>query len=362
MTKRPPFPRSAGTAALFERTDAGVHRLKRICTVFAAAVMLFLCSCDTGREAERSLFAMDTLVTVKAYGEQCEQAVNAAADRLTELEGLLSVTRPDSDIGRLNASGSAEVSGDTAEVVTRALEVCESTGGALDITIYPVLREWGFTTGEYRVPSDEEISAALAKTGYSSVTVNGCTVSVPAEYKLDLGACAKGYASGEMLKTMSALGIKSALVNLGGNVHALGTKPDGTDWTVGIADPFSPNELLGTLKINGCAVVTSGGYQRYFTDDAGNVYIHILDPSTGRPAGSGLVSVTVIGEDGLLCDALSTALFVMGLERAEEYRRTNGGFEMILVSSEGRIFLTEGIADRFENVSGMPAEVINERK
>ncbi len=357
--KRPPFPRLAETAAFAKGTVTAVHRVKRICTA-AAAALLFIGSCSTDREAERTVFAMDTIVTVRAYGEHGSEAVNAAADRLTELEELLSVTAADSDIGRLNASGSAGVSADTVNVVSRALELCESTGGALDITIYPVLREWGFTTGEYRVPADAEIAAALGRTGYRAVSVDGSTVSVPAGYMLDLGSCAKGYASGEMLKKMSELGITSALVNIGGNVHALGSKPDGTDWTVGIADPFSPNELLGKLKISGCAVVTSGGYQRYFTDDDGNVYIHILDPATGRPADSGLASVTVIGGDGLLCDALSTALFVMGRERAEAYWRGNGGFEMILVTDGGRIAVTEKAADSFENVSGMPVEIIYE--
>ncbi|MCR4780438.1 MAG: FAD:protein FMN transferase [Ruminiclostridium sp.] len=332
----------------------------RIYTAAAAALLLFAGACGAVREAEKSVFAMDTVVTVKAYGDRCGEAVNAAADRLTELERRLSATDADSDIGRLNAAGSAAVSGDTAEVVSRALELCGSTDGALDITIYPVVRAWGFTTGEYRVPSDDELAAALGMTGYGSVSVNGGTVSVPPGRMLDLGACAKGYASGEMLKAMSELGITSALVNIGGNVHALGSKPDGTDWTVGIADPFSPNELLGKLKISGCAVVTSGGYQRYFKDDAGNVYIHIIDPATGRPADSGLVSVTVIGGDGLLCDALSTALFVMGRERAEAYLRGHGGFDMILVTDGGVIAVTEGIADSFENVSGMPVEIIYE--
>lgn len=329
----------------------------------AALCLLFLSSCGASlKECSRDVFAMDTIVSIKAYGENSEAAVNAAADRLTELERLFSVTVPGSDIARLNSGGSAEVSEETAHVVSEALEMCSSTESALDITIYPVLCEWGFTTGEYRVPPEAVISAALEKTGYKNVSVSGSTITLPEEYMLDLGSCAKGYAGDRMLAEMSALGISSALINIGGNVQTLGTKPDGTDWTVGIADPFSPNELLGKLKTHDKAVITSGGYQRYFTDDDGNVYIHILDPATGRPADSGLASVTVIGTDGLTCDALSTALFVMGRERAEAYWRGNGGFDMILVTDSGTIYMTEGIAGSFENTSALPAEMIYERK
>ena len=332
-------------------------------TGYAAALLLpliFLCSCGV-QSASRDMFAMDTVISVQAHGNNSNAAVNAAADRIKELEKLFSVTDADSDISHINASGTAEVSGSTEYVLTEALKVCADTDGALDITIYPVLREWGFTTSEYRVPTNDEIAAALAETGYERVSVSGNTVTVPAGYMLDLGSCAKGYAGDEALAAMREAGVTSALVNLGGNVAALGTKPDGSDWSVGIANPFSPNELLGIVKVHDKSVVTSGGYQRYFTDEDGNTYIHILDPATGRPAGSGLVSVTVIGENGLLCDALSTALFVMGKDKATGYRQEHGGFGMVLVTADGRIYITDDIAGTFTNKTEMPIEVIHEQ-
>lgn len=327
--------------------------------VLTALILILACSCGTA-EASRDFFAMDTIVSVKAYGSHSEEAVNAAANRINELEHLFSVTDSSSDIALLNSSGSAKVSDDTAQVISAALELCSKTDGALDITIYPVLREWGFTTAENHVPSDAELAAALAKTGYERVTLNENTVTLPEGYMLDLGSCAKGYAGSEMIAGISEFGITSALVNLGGNVQALGAKPDGSDWTVGIADPFAPENLLGTIGVRDKAVITSGGYQRYFTDDSGNVYIHILDPKSGRPADSGLASVTVIGDDGLMCDALSTALFVMGKERAVGYWHENGGFDMILVTNDRRIFITEGISEKYADRSGLPAEIIYE--
>ena len=337
--------------------------MKKYKYFFAAVILAAISSCSSvpETEASRELFGMDTIISIKAYGQHSEEAVNAAADRLTELEELFSVTDDNSDIGTLNRLGAASVSDDTAYVVSEALNVCESTDGSLDITIYPVLREWGFTTGNMHVPSDEAIAAALEKTGYENIAVSGNTVTLPEGYMLDLGSCAKGYAGDEMLAVMSELGAASALVNLGGNVQTLGLKPDGSEWSVGIANPFSPNELLGILQTHDKSVITSGGYQRYFTDDDGNVYIHILDPATGHPADSGLVSVTVIGDRGVMCDALSTALFVMGKEPAVGYWRENGGFDMVLVTDDGTIYITENLTQSFKNSSGFPVETIDER-
>ena len=337
--------------------------MKKIKFAAAAAVIPLLCACASGepKESTRDMFAMDTVISVKAYGEGSDAAVQAAADRITELERLFSVTDENSDISRVNTYGSAQVSPDTEHVVREALAVSESTGGALDITMYPVLREWGFTTDDHRVPEDGEIAAALADTGWRNVVAEPGKLSVPAGFMLDLGSCAKGYAGDEMLKAVSQCGVTSALVNLGGNVQTLGSKPDGSDWSVGIANPFSPNELLGILSVSDKAVVTSGGYQRFFTDDDGNVYIHILDPKTGRPADSGLVSVTVIGDEGLMCDALSTALFVMGREPAVDYWRAHGGFEMILVTDDGTVYATESAARIYSDRSGMPVEIVYEQ-
>lgn len=337
--------------------------MKKIKNFFTALLLiLFVSSCGAApeHEASQELFAMDTIISIKAYGQKSEEAVNAASDRLTELEGLFSVTDENSDIGTLNRLGEAEVSDDTAYVVSEALKFCESTAGKLDITIYPVLREWGFTTGNMHVPDEDAITAALANTGYEKVSISGNTVTLPQGYMLDLGSCAKGYTGDEMLEAMSQLGITSALVNLGGNVQTLGTKPDGSEWSVGIANPFSPNELLGILQIHDKAVITSGGYQRYFTDDDGNVYIHIIDPETGHPADSGLVSVSVVGDTGLMCDALSTSLFIMGKENAVNYWRENGGFDMVLVTDDGTIYITRNIAESFKNSSGFPVEIIDE--
>ncbi len=298
--------------------------------------------------AERSLFAMNTYMTFTAYGNGASAALERAAAQIGEVEALWSVTREDSEIYRANHSGgqAITVSEETAALVAFALEMARKTDGALDPTIYPVLAAWGFTTDSKQVPSQGQIDSLLAQVDYRRIELDGTGLTVPAGMQLDLGAVGKGYTADLVTQTLREAGVESAILSLGGNIQAIGSRPDGTDWRIGIRAPWEEGNL-GVLEISNAAVVTSGGYENYFEDEAGTRYWHILDPATGAPADSGLQSVTIIGEEGRLCDALSTALFVMGAEKAEAYWRENGGFDMLLVTDEGEVILTEGIATRF---------------
>lgn len=311
---------------------------------------------------EHSFFAMNTYMTMSAYGAQADQALSEAETLVRSLESQLSVTDQASEVYAANHSGgdATTISSDTEELIDFALQMARETGGALDPTIYPVLTAWGFTTGEYQVPSREELERLLAFVGYEQISLEGLSVTVPDGVQLDLGAVAKGYTGERVAALLKEHGITSALINLGGNVQAVGGKPDGTPWRIGVRDPFADGNL-GVLEVEDQAVVTSGGYERYFTDEDGNVYWHILDPATGSPAQSGLVSVTVLAPDGKRCDALSTALFVMGREKAEEYWQAHGDFEMLLVTEEKEIYLTKGLEDAFSlssNASDIAVEVI----
>ena len=171
-------------------------------------------------------------------------------------------------------------------------------------------------------------------------------VILPDGMQLELGAVGKGYTADIISELLKGQGVTSALLDLGGNIQAVGTKPDGSDWRIGLKNPEGEGSL-GVLSISDCAVVTSGNYERYFTGEDGKIYGHIIDPKTGRPAESGLLSVTVIAPEGKLCDALSTSLFVMGCDKAAEYWREYQDFEMILITEDGEIHLTEGIKDKF---------------
>lgn len=313
-----------------------------------AGAALLAVSFPKPAEARKTWFAMDTYITITAWGKQPEAALEEAAGCIRELEGLLSVTDEESDLYAVNHGGGETVfvHRQTADLLSFALEMAEKTGGALEPTLYPVLAAWGFTTEEKRVPAEDELAERLRLVDYGKVILEENRVRMPSGMMLDLGAVGKGYAGDAAAQLLRESGIDSALLDLGGNIQAVGAKPDGSPWRLGLRDPFSEG-TLGTLEISDLAVVTSGTYERYFTGDDGTVYGHIFDPATGYPARSGLVSVTVAAPEGKLCDALSTAFFVMGPEKAAEFWRQDPSFDMILVTEDGEIILTEGIAERF---------------
>lgn len=327
--------------------------LKNIFLVLNLITALSLAGCTVQQiseknKTERSLFAMNTYMTFTSYGENSEIALQEAADFVKKVEALWSVTDKNSEIYRANHNYGQPVtiSKETEDLVSFALEMAERTNGVLEPTLYPVLTAWGFTTGSKQVPKKEEIAVLLQNVDYRRIELAGKELTVPNEMQLDMGAVAKGYTADLITQLLREHGFDSAILSLGGNIQAIGSRPDGTDWRIGIRAPWEDGNL-GVLEISDAAVVTSGGYENYFEDENGNIYWHILDPVTGRPANSGLESVTVIGSEGRHCDALSTALFIMGAEEAGNYWRENGGFDMLLVTNENEIILTEGITDRF---------------
>ena len=331
----------------------------------AAAALFLFSGCTERKNTEniqdsKDVFAMDTYMHLRAYGSNSETALEFAIDEILHLEDLLSVTNENSDISAINNSGGNVVSvdNDTAKIIEKAIEVGNQTNGALDITVYPVLKEWGFTTDNYKIPDSEILDILLENVDYHKIKLNGNRITVPESFQLDLGALAKGYTSDKVMAILRNNGIDSAVVSLGGNVQTLGRKPDGSLWKVAVINPFYPDSTMGILQVADKAVITSGNYERYFISENGKRYHHIIDPSNGYPANNGLVSVTIIGGGGIMCDALSTALFVLGYEKAVNYWQKNEDFDMILVTEHNEIFITEGIAYTFENVSEMTMEVI----
>lgn len=323
-------------------TDRGERtmRSRRKMAVCGLALLLFftLCGCGAQRQTGE-WFAMDTVMTAAVYGSA--DALDAVEAETYRLDALLAAQKDDSEIAAVN-DGAEVVSEETAALLRRALEIAAETNGAYDPTVYPLMRAWGFTDGNYRVPADAELDALLQTTGWTEVSADGTTASLPEGFALDLGGIGKGYAAGRCKEILKAHGVTSALLSLGGNVSALGSKPDGTAWTVAIENPDG-GAYLGTVQITDQCVVTSGGYQRYFEQD-GVRYWHILDPETGKPARSGMKSVTIVSADDTLADALSTALFVMGPERAADFwREHRAEFGAVWLTDDGRLFVTEGL-------------------
>ncbi len=318
-----------------------MKQLLILCTLCVA--ILFLTGCkQTAEPHSATLFAMDTVMELTVYGDR--QLLDRAKELVLDMEHRLSVTDEDSEIAALNRTGSGEVSADTEKLLTQALALCERTGGALDISIYPVVRTWGFTTGEYQLPEAGELAKLLAVVDYQNVAVNQGVAVLSPGMEIDLGSVAKGWAGDRILEIFRQNGVKSALLNLGGNVHTLGAKPDGSSWRVAVRDP-SGEGYAGVVEVTGKAVITSGGYQRFFEAD-GKTYHHIINPATGYPADNGLLSVTVVGDEGVVCDGLSTALFVMGPDQAAEFWKAGGNFDAIFITSNG-IVITDGLKNTF---------------
>ena len=330
------------------------------------AIILGLTACGgqavSGEKSESvQIFAMDTIMNVTVYGERAADAVQTAAGKLQALDKELSRTDPNSTVSRLNgANGTAvSVGAEVSGLLQAAGEYSAATAGALDITIAPIADAWGFTKEEKQVPQQETLKQLLESVGMERIHVEGETASVDVPAQIDLGAIAKGYASDLMEAHLREYGATRGLVELGGNLFLLGEKEDGSAWRAGVKDPNNIEQICGILNLKDAFAITSGGYQRNFEEN-GVVYHHIIDPSTGYPAQSGLLSVTVVAPangagydgsvpgNGTMCDAFSTALFVMGEEKALDFWRNSGyDFELVLVTEDGRVVTTAGLAERF---------------
>lgn len=324
--------------------------------IFALLPALASCGAAPTQRNNLGFFAMDTLMEFSAYAD--EKLLAEARDVVMDIERRVSATSEESELYALNRDGGGVVSAETAALLSEALSLCRETGGAFDISIYPVVRAWGFTTGNYRVPSFDETAALAEKVGYARIRLDGREVGLPGGMEIDLGGVAKGYAGREAANYLRERGVASALLNLGGNVQTIGGKPDGSAWRVAVRDPRDAAAYAGVVEVRDKAAVTSGGYERHFTADDGQTYWHIMDPATGRPARNGILSATVIADDGALCDAFSTALFVMGAERAERFWRTRGGFDMILITESGEAIVTPGLSYQPEDAAGYAVRVL----
>ena len=220
---------------------------------------------------------------------------------------------------------------------------------------------WGFPTKNYRVPSEKEIEEKLKLVGSDKIDFNEETRKISFKNKgmeIDFGGIGKGYITDELVKILTDEKVESAIINLGGNVFGFRKKPDGSLWNIAIRDPNEPDKYMAAIRLEDSAVITSGGYERYFEEN-GIIYHHILDPRTGKPSESGLKSVSIISKDGTLADALSTSLFIMGEEKAVKYWKENGSnFDILLMTNDNRLLVSAGIKDKVIS-DNYKIEVIN---
>ena len=335
------------------------RKLTALLLTLALLPTLAACGEEGAAGETRTVYAMDTVMNLTVYGEKAASALENAEKELHTLdESVLSRTAEGSELFALNAANGETVSyaadDPLPQLIETALAISEATGGAFDPTLAPVLDAWGFTKDTRRVPPAEELAALLAHTGRGKValekTAEGESVTLLDGAQLDLGGIAKGYAADLLRAQLEKEGVASAALDLGGDVFVMGKKSDGSDWRIAVKDPGDTESYLGIVAASDAFIVTSGVYERYFEEN-GVRYHHILDPRTGCPAESGLVSVTVVCKNGAWADALSTACFVLGTDGAlalhDELAAQGNGFELILVTDDGRVLYTGGLAAAF---------------
>ena len=325
----------------------------RICGILLCAVLGFsLCGCGTVF-ADSAYFAMDTVITLRLPADTPQKVISACEADTAALEALLSRRVPESEVSRFNSSDSGiMLSPETAEILRTALAVSMETEGAYDPTVAPLAELWNVTSPDPQIPSGNDLNSVLPHIGYRKLAWDGDLLrkSDPA-VSLDLGGCAKGYACASAVRLLTSSGVPMGIVSFGGNVGVFGEKPDGTPWRVGIRHPDDASASAGYLALTEGFVSVSGDYERYFEKD-GVRYHHIFDTKTGYPASSGIRSAAVWSTDGTLADALSTALFVLGEEKATVlYESGIFSFEAVLYTADGRTVITPGIAGRYEHAS-----------
>ena len=312
-------------------------------------------------EYQDTKMMLDTINTIRTFGPDGEEAVAGAFERVSEIDDLFNIYDEDSNVSRINreaGQGPVEVEDHTYTILDKSIEYAELSGGAFDPSIGALIKLWGWGSDNGpSLPSQEEIEATLPLINYEDILLDEAAQTVEfnqSEMMIDLGAIAKGYAGELATNHLEDAGIEAAFVNLGGNIVLLGDKPDGTPWRIGVQNPRSDRgELMGLVVAdtdyydNRLAIATSGDYERYFEED-GEFYHHILSPFTGQSVDNGIASTTIVANDPVMADALSTGIFVLGIEEGLELAESIDDFEIIFVTDDKEVHLSSGLIDNFE--------------
>ena len=308
------------------------------------AMLLPLCACGGDEPVQKQVFAMDTIMTLTAYGDNADAGLDNAAGVIQAMDTMLDPKSDSSYTSQINSAKGEDVvvPPQVAQMLSVAFDVYTKSNGALDLSVYPLYEAWGeFKEDTGRIPSDTEIENLLKQLNFGKLSItefpgeSNSSVSLPGGTQLSFGAVAKGCAANYAVDAMRKAGVESGIISLGGNVQTLGVKPDGSMWTVAVEDPNAPgtDSYVGTLRVGETAIVTSGSYQRFFTYE-GQRYHHIIDKDSLQPENRYL-SVTILADDSALADALSTAVFNMEIEEGRAFIENLEGIEAMWILADG---------------------------
>ena len=321
------------------------RRIKLLAVSFAVLVlaagtlMMFLKGDKSSEAREKTVFAMDTACTARVWGADPE----AVTDEINRLDRIFDCHSGESEISRLNSDGGGRLSAEAGELIKASLELTGQYPQA-DISIGAVTKLWNVTGKDPKVPSDSEIQRALKSCGCENIKLDGDSCTLENNAQIDVGAAAKGYALDRARQVLIDSKAGAAVVSMGSSSLVFGKKPDAKPFTVAVKDPSDKHRLLLKFMADECFVSTSGGYERFFEAD-GKKYIHIFDKTTGRPAETDLVSATVICDNGLKSDQLSTAVFIGGTKKLGEFF-ADKSIKLIAVDTDGNIHISKELEDK----------------
>ncbi|MBU3100467.1 MULTISPECIES: FAD:protein FMN transferase [Clostridium] len=324
-----------------------------IALIFIILILIFITGNNKKSYIVREFYSLGTSNQLKVYGKKATKAIEESIIKVCEIDNKMSVFKEESEISKIsiNAGNKPQiVSNDTYYVIQNAIKYCKLSEGAFDITIKPIVALWGIGKEGQQIPSSNEVNEKLKIVNYKDIVIDKNDGSIFLKNKkqeIDVGGIAKGYAADEVKNVMIKNGIKSALINLGGNILTLGTKIDGTPWSVGIQDPFKTRgEFALTISVINKSVVTSGNYERYFEVE-GKRFHHIINPSTGYPSESDIVGATIISDNSIDGDGLSTGVYIIGVEKAIKLIEEIEGVDAILITKSKEIYVTTGMKGKF---------------
>lgn len=307
----------------------------------------------TAEPLSRSELLMGTVVNVSLYDSDNEEILNKVFDKVKELESILSINENGTLVDKINDEAGinpVKVDDYTYTVVKKGIEYSKLSNGLFDISVGPIVKLWSIGLPEAKVPTQEEINEKLPLIGYSDIELNDTDETIYLKRKgmmIDLGGIAKGYTADVISDLLTEEGVKSAIINLGGNVYAHGKKPNGSDWKIGIQNPFTERGgIIGTITTNNKSIVTSGIYERYIEKD-GVKYHHILSPKTGYPYENEIAGITIVSDKSIDGDALSTSVFAMGVEEGMKFVNSIDSIDAIFITKDNKVYITEGLKEIF---------------
>ncbi|MGL5245926.1 MAG: FAD:protein FMN transferase [Sarcina sp.] len=307
---------------------------------------------------------MGTAIKISLYDSNDEAILDEAFNKIKEIENLVSINKTNTELNKVNESAgkeSVKISDITFDIIKTGLKYCNLSDGSFDITIGPLVKLWSIGLPNARIPNKQEINSTLSLINYKNVELNEHNKTIflkNPNMAIDLGAIAKGYAADEVANLLKEKGIQSAIIDLGGNIYALGSKPTGEYWKIGIQNPFNNRgEIVGTISECNKSIVTSGIYERFIEDD-GVKYHHILNPKTGYPYENELAGITIVSDKSVDGDALSTTIFSKGLKEGLSLVEKLNNTEAIFITIDKEIYLSSGLKDKF-NISNSEFKLTN---